>query len=1403
MSASPAPLDTLAAYLPARIARRIADDPALPVAPVAERFPAAVFFADISGFSQLAERLAQGGPSGTEELRRLLNVYFEKLIALITAHGGDVIKFAGDALLALWPAGPRDETLSIVTLRAAQCALAAQKQLHNYPVAGDWKLFLRVGVEAGEVMGAHVGGERGRWEYLLTGEPVVQIGLAEHLAQRGEVVLGPQAWALIQNNCAGQIRPGGVARLDDVRLPLEPRAAPPLPLLPPEPEVEAALRSYVPAAITRRLAAGQSAWLAELRRITVLFVQIIGLEHAPTLERLHAVMRGLQTVLYNYEGSVRQFILDDKGAVLIGALGLPPLAHEDDAERGVRAALDMRPMLAELGLDSTIGVTTGKAFCGSVGSATRSEYALVGDVVNLAARLMQAAARTGGILCDAPTFQAARGRHAFEPLTAIPIKGKEQPVAIYRPRGQAQEAARWPTAMVGRAAERGRVAEQLEALKRGEPGAVVIVEGEPGIGKSRLVDHALRQAESLGLAAFPGAGDAIAASTPYHGWRFIVRRALGLAPSADADARRQRLLDRLDSEPEWLARAPLLRNVLGADMPDNELTALMTGQVRADNTRDLILHLLNNALRRDRLPGLVVVLEDAHLLDSASWAVALALGQRIAAGEPCLLAVALRPMPKPHPVEYRQLLDLPVTCHLRLEPLPADDALALVRQRLGVDSLPQPVADLIRTKAEGHPLLSEELAYALLDAGVIVVAEGRCRLARSPDDLRDLSFPDSVQGAITTRLDRLAPDEQLTLKVASVIGRVFSARLLRDIYPIESARPQLAGTLSTLERLDLIAPVSPEPNPAYAFKHTITREAAYNLMLFEQRRELHRAVAEWYERTHPDLSSHFPLLAQHWSKAGGTEKALEYLDRAGTQALDSGAYQEAVGFFGEALRLETEQRGARPLELWRAAFPLLPRSRAQLQRARRERRLGEALYGLGQLVESRTHLERAVATLGWPMPAGRGQLVLGLAGQGARRLLEAFLRPARRAVLRWSAGPAWRAQAESEWTMLEIAKAYERLSQIHYLANNPLPGLYAILSSLIAAERAGLSPELARAYAGMCVAAAVFSLPSLAQTYRRRALNTIEQLHDLDAEAWVMSTLGNYATGIGQWAEAEASISRAAEIFGRLGDWRDWGNNIVALCWVDYFRGQFAQGAQRYADIYAQAVDSNNLELQAWSLSGQALHLLRLGQTGQAIRLWEQSLPVLKTVTESRVTEILTYGALGVAHLRRGEQAPARDCAEAATRLIRKSPTATFPTFDGFAGPAEVYLALWEDESKSQTPKTKSHVRASAGEACRALRRFARIYPIAGPRAWLCGGWYDWLDGRPARAFRAWQTSLTLAERLEMPYEAGLAHREIGRHAGGDERRTHLRRALEIFEQLGATHDAERARQTIRTVAGD
>src|SRR5688572_28782992 len=196
-------LETLASYVPTLTINQIAADPAPLTAPKYQHFPAAVLFADISGFTALAEHLGRQGPAGAEELGGILNDYFGQLTALIAEHGGDVVKFAGDALLAVWPSQGPDENLRTVTLRAAQCSLVAQKELLNYEASAGVRLSMRMAIGVGKADVMYIGGAFGRWEFLIAGESILQVSLAERQALPGQVVLSPEAWALVQDTCTG------------------------------------------------------------------------------------------------------------------------------------------------------------------------------------------------------------------------------------------------------------------------------------------------------------------------------------------------------------------------------------------------------------------------------------------------------------------------------------------------------------------------------------------------------------------------------------------------------------------------------------------------------------------------------------------------------------------------------------------------------------------------------------------------------------------------------------------------------------------------------------------------------------------------------------------------------------------------------------------------------------------------------------------------------------------------------------------------------------------------------------------------------------------------------------------------------------------------------------------------
>ena len=686
--------------------------------------------------------------------------------------------------------------------------------------------------------------------------------------------------------------------------------------------------------------------------------------------------------------------------------------------------------------------------------------------------------------------------------------------------------------------------------------------------------------------------------------------------------------------------------------------------------------------------------------------------------------------------------------------------MALACERLGVEALPRDVEELILQKAQGNPLYCQELSLALREAGLLTFEGCQCQVAPGVD-LASVGIPDSLEGIINDRVDRLAPSQQLALKVASVIGRLFSLRLLQNVYPIEPDRMDVPGHLDSLSRLELILPDEPEPDLAYIFRHVITRDVVYDLLPFSQRRRLHHDVAEWYEQTLAgDLSPHYPLLAHHWSLAGEEVRAIDYLEKAGEQALRGGAYREAVDFLERALAIHA--RCCPDSEPGRVA--------------RWEYQLGEAHLSLGHLVQSRTHAERALTLLGRPVPSLL-QLPSGYLAQFSIQLFRR-LRPAGSRV-----GPCDARKLAST--------AFGLVGQLCYFDQDLAIGVYAALRSLNLAECEDRSPELARSLAVMCMACGLIPAHWLAEVYRGRAFEVASGLDDVATRTWVLQLTGMYDLGIGQWERSRANLEEAVAIDRRLGDWRRWEEASGELARLDYYLGDFAASAGRFREFGEEAARRGHDQATAWGLHGRSKSLIRLGRYDEALALLEQSLALPDEALGSG-DAILRAGLLAMIHVERRDWKSARETADETSRVIRHSPPMVSYSFEGYAGITDAYLALWEaGESR--------HARRSAWLSIAFLRRIARVYPIGQPRAWLCRGKACWLDGRPKRARWAWRNALRSAEALGMPYEQALALLELGRHLDRDDPtgRDLLARSRAIFERLGATHMLDQAGERV------
>ena len=625
-----------------------------------------------------------------------------------------------------------------------------------------------------------------------------------------------------------------------------------------------------------------------------------------------------------------------------------------------------------------------------------------------------------------------------------------------------------------------------------------------------------------------------------------------------------------------------------------------------------------------------------------------------------------------------------------------------------------------------------------------------------------------MEGVINNRIDRLAPPQQLALKVASVIGRLFAVRLLRDLYPIEPERESIPVYLDALARLDLIAADDPEPELAYIFRHVITRDVVYDMLPFSRRRELHRAVAEWYEKTRrDDLAALSPLLAYHWSGAGEDLKAIDYLEIAGRQALRGGSYREAVDFFNDAIAKHDRVR----------------RGEETQRTAEWEHALGEAWLSLGDLAKSRVHAERSLLLSGRPVP-------------GPSRLIPAFLgQVGMQAAQR--VRPRTRAQVGSanERSLRTASSSFGLISQLCYYDQNRVLGIYSALRALNLAEGTGPSSEGARAAAVMCVASGLVPNQKLAKLYANHSLALSARLNDLAARAWVLQLTGMYDLGIGHWETARRNLEEAVDINRRLGDWRRWEESSGELARLEYYVGRFESSAARFREFGESAKAREHVQARAWSLHGSAKVLFRLGRNVEALAALDEA----RSLPEQAIGHgdvILREGVRALVHLDRNEIDLARIAAGTAAEYIRRSPPIVSYTLEGYAGVAETFTRLFEAGVKSSEARS---LHRAASQGVRALERSARLFPVGKPRAALCRGQLLWVKRRRSKAFRVWRRGLRMAESLAMPLEQALLLETIAARLDSTdpERRQILRRAISLFEKLDARQHLSRATAAI------
>jgi class 3 adenylate cyclase/tetratricopeptide (TPR) repeat protein len=1022
---------------------------------------------DVTGFTRLTERLARRGREGAEELSDVLDAVFGSLLAEAEDEGADLLKWGGDAVLLLLD-GPDH------TRRAGRAALRMHRALgregHVSTSIGRVVLRASTGVDSGPVNLILAGDPSHHRELIVLGPTSTRVTMLERAAGIGQVLVGKAA--------AAHLGTGMVAPWQDpghrlVRMPahaeiIRPQIVDTWPdteahrLLPPQ------LRTFL----------SQSSREPEHRTVAVAFLRFDGTDALLAQDgpdaltvAIDELVRNVQEVTAAHEVSFHETDVDTDGGKIMLVAGAPRSAG-DDTDRLLATVREGVDRAGRLPLRA--GVAHGRVFTGELGSAGRRTYSVKGDAVNLAARLA-AQARPGSVLVAADVLDHTRRSYAVTDVPPLSLKGRSAPVptvalgsSVERRRQQDPE-----DLLVGRDAELAILAAAVEQLARGR-GAVVEVVGEPGIGKSRLVDEAV--ARTSGIAVLRCDCERTGAGTPYTPVRRLLHQALGTSSADDPTILGRQLRERAtDVAPDLLPWLSLLGVVLDVSLPAAPEVADLEERYRAERVAGLVADLLEQI----QDTATVLVVEDAHLADPASAGVLAAVAARVDK-RPWLVVVTREDRPS----------GWVPTAHAGVELGPLSTTASVVLAEIATPGRPLPpaIAEELAARSGGHPLLIRELA----------------RAASRGDHLDEL--PSTVEELAVVQIDRLPSHERFLLRLAAVLGNEFGSQLLLAMLGDQGHEEPLPSLLARLDGL-----LVEEESGSLRFRHPMLREVAYAGLSYRRRREFHAWAAAVLEES-TSAASHRPeILALHYFVAGRYEWAWRYARQAGERA--AARYAPAA----------TAEAYARAAEAARRS----PEIGAD-ERSVDLESLGDALFLAGRSPESADAYREALRT-GPVDPLRVAHLALKLARVEHRRgRYTVALRRTSLGIRALEGRDGARAGAAR--ARLQARYAVCRVSQGRY------PDARRWAQRAVAeATAAGETEALAHAHLVLHTVE-LWSAGPEGERHGATALRLFEQLGDLGGQAHAQNNLALRRFVEGRWPDALPMFARAAETFRRVGD---------------------------------------------------------------------------------------------------------------------------------------------------------------------------------------------------------------------------------------------------------------------------
>jgi predicted ATPase/class 3 adenylate cyclase len=1161
-------------------------------APLPEITQGSGLFADISGFTALTEVLTQkyGPRRGIEELARQINAVYQPLIGEIEAFGGSVIDFAGDSVICWFDAGDGESTS-----RAVTCAWEMQRVMDSFD-----NLALKIAITSGPARRLIAGDPDIQLLDTLAGATIARLAIGEHMATQGEVLLDESTVQISGATVSlGKWRTAETGERFALLTGLV-HAQPPCPIADPTHEImRETLKPWVPPVVYQREQSGLDEFLTELRPAVALFLRFSGIDYDGDEEsgqKLDAFIRHVQRIVRSFDGNLLQLTVGDKGSYIYISYGVP-ITHEDDAQRAVQAAweLNQLPQTFDFLDEVQIGISKGTMRAGAYGGSTRHTYGALGDDTNLAARLMTTAAQ-GEILVSSQVHKLVRQNFVCEPRPPLPLKGKAEPLPVFAVTGhRRQRAVRleepvYNLPMVGRQDEKAIIQEKLDLTLNGQ-GQVIGITAEAGMGKSRLVAEVIRLAYQRGFTGYAGTCQSHGTNTAYLCWRSVWQAFFDTDPAAPLRRQLRYLEGEIeDRAPDRVQAMPVLSRLLDIPIEENEFTENLEPKDRWNLLTALLEDCLKSAAQEEPI---LLVLEDVHWIDPLSQMLLENLA-RVCAALPVCILLAYRP-PAAQGFQKETLESLANFTRIELTPLQDQDAKLLIRAKLAqlyperTATLPESLVSTITTRSDGNPFYVEELLNYLRDRGL------------NPYNLANLALvdlPPSLHALILSRIDQLSESQKVTLKVASIIGRLFRVSWLEGFYPPIGLQERVEANLAELSRLELTLLDTPEPELAYFFKHILTQEVAYRSQPYTTRSQLHEKLAQFLE--HQEEIKFLDLIAFHYGLSENKAKQREYFQKAGDAAKAVYANDAALAYYE---RLE----------------PLLENAEARIKLLLER---GEIYSLIGKWQEAETDY-RSAFRLSQQIDSSHSTVLSQIALGTLLRMRGEYVE----ALERLQAASTFAAQSNDGITQakaqLDIGKVFEQTGKTHQAIDQFNTSLLLARQHRDPKTEALTQLALGSVYSGM-------GNYTAAQSAAEAGLRIFNDIGDKEGIAMAVNLLGLLAYYQGDLNAANRHFEECRSVCREIGDKGGMATAINNLALIANSENDFDRAQNLYEESLVLCREMGTMRYIALALLNLGVLAANQSKFSRAKELYEESLALLQDLGDRQnyATTLLNLGYL-------------------------------------------------------------------------------------------------------------------------------------------------------------------------------